>query len=200
MVPPASSGETTKTELVTAARDLLLEGGLSGLSMRKVASSVGLSATAIYRHYEDKDALVAAAVVEGFRTFATYLLDALEEDTPIERYRLMVRRYFDFAREHSQDYRLIFMTDCNHLGFTRLDEIAQREVSGTFQLLQDRIAECQGAGVFRKGDPRALAAFTWASVHGLASLLLTQQLGETEEETTGLIELHLSLVESGLRA
>jgi AcrR family transcriptional regulator len=144
--------------------------------------------------------LVAAAVDEGFRTFATYLLDALEEDTPIERYRLMVRRYFDFAREHSQDYRLIFMTDCNQLGFTRLDEIAQREVSGTFQLLQDRIAECQGAGVFRKGDPRALAASTWASVHGLASLLLTQQLGETEEETTGLIELHLSLVESGLRA
>lgn len=200
MVPPSTSGETTKSDLVTAARDLLLEQGLAGLSMRKVASSIGLSATAIYRHYEDKDALVAAAVVEGFRTFATYLLDALEEETPIERYRLIVRRYFDFAREHSQDYRLIFMTDCSQLGFTRLDEMAQREVSGTFQLLQDRIAECQGAGVFRKGDPRALAASTWASVHGLASLLLTGQLGETEEETTGLVDLHLSLVESGLRA
>jgi AcrR family transcriptional regulator len=185
--------------LVAAARDVLLEHGLAGLSMRKVASALGLSATAIYRHYEDKDALVAAAVVEGFRTFATYLLDALEESTPLARFRRMLRRYFDFAREHSADYWLIFMTDCSGQGLPRLDEMSQREISGTFQLLQDRVSECQAAGHFRQGDPRAIAASIWSSVHGLAALFLTGQLGQTEEEAEKLIELHTGLLEAGLR-
>lgn len=198
MVGTHASGDDTKAELVAAARDVLAQQGLSGLSMRKVASSLGLSATAIYRHFDDKDALVAAAVVEGFRTFATYLLDALEEATPEERFRVLLRRYFDFAREHSADYQLIFMTNCSEQGLPRLDEISQREISGTFQMLQDRIAECQAAGIFRPGDARGLAASTWASVHGLASLFLTGQLGSSSEETEALISLHVQLVFAAL--
>lgn len=190
--------EDTKSELLRAARDLLLENGLGGLSMRKVASACDVSATAIYRHYADKDALVAAAVVDGFRTFASYLLDALEQPTPLLRFRTLLRRYFDFARENRQDYRLIFMTDCMELGFRRLDEVSAREISGTFQLLQDRIAECQIAGHFRAGEPRALAASTWSSMHGLSSLLLTGQLGEGGAAPDPLIELHMQLVEAGL--
>jgi AcrR family transcriptional regulator len=187
-----------KLELVSAARDLLIEHGLVGLSMRKVATACGVSATAIYRHYEDKDALVAAAVVEGFRTFASYLLDALEETTPRSRFRLILRRYFDFARDHHQDYRLIFLTDCAQLGFDRLDEVSAREASGTFQMLQDRIAECQKSGLFRKGDPRSLAASAWASVHGLASLIIAGQMGDEEASIEKLIALHIELVETGL--
>lgn len=194
----ARAPEDTKSELLRAARDLLLESGLAGLSMRKVAGACDVSATAIYRHYADKDALVAAAVVDGFRTFASYLLDALEQPTPLRRFRTLLRRYFDFSRENPQDYRLIFMTDCVELGFRRLDEVAAREISGTFQLLQDRIAECQVAGHFRAGEPRALAASTWSSLHGLASLLLTGQLGEGGTTARPLIELHLELVEAGL--
>jgi len=168
--------------------------------MRRVAKKCGLTAAAIYRHYEDKDALVAAAVVEGFRIFGSYLMDALEYDTPEQRFRMLGRRYFDFARENPQDYRLIFMTDCQQLGMRHLDEMSQREISGTFQLLQDRVSECQAAGIFRAGDPRALAASVWSSTHGLSSLFVTGNLGETEEETDALIELHLDHIVRGLAA
>lgn len=195
---PSLAAEQTKTRLARAARDLLLQHGLSGLSMRKVASECRVSATAIYRHYSDKDALVARAVVEGFRTFGHYLLDALEEKTAAKRFRTLGQRYFDFAREHPQDYRLIFMTDCAQLGLTQLDEASKKEVSGTFMLLQDRVAECIAAGVFRAGDPRAIAASVWSSTHGLSSLIVNGQLGISAQETDALIQLHLDHIERGL--
>ncbi len=194
-----SSKEDTKTELAHAARDVLLEEGLAGLSMRKVAGLCGISATAIYRHYEDKDALVARAVLEGFRIFGSYLMDALEESTPLKRFRMMGRRYIEFAREHPSDYRLIFMTDCQELGMTHLDEVAKREIGGTFQLLQDRIVECQRAGLFSRGDPRAIAASVWASTHGLSSLIVTGNVGESDKELQALIKLHLNTIEKGLK-
>lgn len=191
--------DSMKQELAQATRDLLLETGLSGLSMRKVASACGVSATAIYRHYQDKDELVAHAVLEGFRIFGSYLMDALEQRSPLRRFRVLGRRYFDFALENSADYRLIFMTDCRELHMTHLDELSRREISGTFQLLQDRISECQSAGVFSKGDPRTLAASVWASTHGLSSLIVTGKLGENPAEIESLIKHHLNLIERGLK-
>lgn len=193
-----TSEDDTKTELARAARDILLTDGLTGLSMRRVAKACGLSATAIYRHYRDKDELVARAVLDGFRLFARYLMNALESDTAIERFRAIGQRYFDFARDHSQYYRLMFMTDCNELGMVHLDEVSKREIGGTFRMLQDRILECQTAGIFKPGNPEALAASVWASVHGLASLVLTGNLGPTAGDTNALVQIHLSQIEAGL--
>lgn len=192
--------EDTKTELARAARELLLAQGLVGFSMRKVASICDISATAIYRHYQDKDELVAQAVLESFRIFGSYLMDALEERTPIRRFRALGRRYVDFALQNPADYRIIFMTDCQELGMKHLDEISRREISGTFQLLQDRISECQRAGIFEKGDPRTLAASVWASTHGLSSLLVTGNLSNDPNEVEHLIKLHLNHLERGLKA
>lgn len=195
--PPAWHSPGTREQLVDAARGLLIEHGLSGVSMRRVASACGLTAAAIYRHFPDKDSLLSAAVLEGFRMFGSYLLDALEMGSPRDRFRHICQRYFDFSREHRHHYQLIFMTDCARLGLTRLDDTAQQEISGTFQLLQDRVAECQAAELFVAGDSRALAASVWASVHGLASLIITGQLDMAD--TDDLIRLHLDQIERGLR-
>lgn len=193
-----SDGEPMRRQLAQAARDLLLEGGLNAVSMRRVAQACGVSAPAIYRHYEDKDALLATAIVEGFRTFGSYLLDALERSTALERFRHMGRRYFDFALEHPQDYRLMFMTDCEQLGLERLDEASQREIDGRFQLLQDRVAECQREGLFVSGDARSLAAYVWSAVHGLASLLINGNLGVSSQEAQELIQQQLDMIDRSL--
>lgn len=162
--------------------------------MRRVASQCGVTATAIYRHFEDKDALVCAAVVEGFRLLGSYLLQALEAKSPLARFQQMGRRYFDFAREHPHDYRIIFMLDCRAQGMAKLDEDQRREIQGTFQMLQDRVTECQAAGVLGAGEAQALAAFVWSSYHGLASLLLSGGLGLLEGEAlASLIDQQLAL-------
>lgn len=183
----------TREALISAARGRIVEAGLSGVSMRAVAAQCGVSATAIYRHFDDKDALVCAAVLDGFRRFGSYLLASLEAPSPLERLRCMTRRYFDFALEHPQHYRLIFMLDCHAVGMDKLDSSQKREVHGTFQMLRDRIAECQVEGVVREGDPSALAAYVWASLHGLASLLLTGNIDGSESRGAALVERQLTL-------
>ena len=85
---------------MAAARDLSLEGGLEGLSMRKVAARCGLTATAIHRHFPDKDALLTSTIDAAFGLFTGYLSRALHEREPLERLREMTRQYFAFGREH----------------------------------------------------------------------------------------------------
>jgi len=148
---------------------------------------VNVSATAIYRHFEDKDALLSAAVVQGAQVFARYLLDALKETTALARLQRMGQRYFDFAADHRHDYQILFMTDCKQTGMQKLDERAQRETRGTFLMLVDRVVECQTTGEVQPGDPTALAVYIWSSFHGLASLKITGRVSVDETVYTQLV-------------
>ena len=168
--------QDTSGRIVRCARDLYLEGGLPGVSMRRVAACAGLSATAIYRHFRNKEELLIAVLEEGFRTFEQYMWNALAGEDPEERFRSTGRAYLDFAIEQPQFYKVIFMAPTDQLGFTLLPEAARQQFGGTFQLLVDRIRECIDAGIFRSADPHMLATTTWAHAHGLASLYVSGQL------------------------
>lgn len=170
----------TREAMVKAARDLLVSGGLDALSMRKVGLAVGVSATAIYRHFENKEALLSAAVARGAQIFGTYLLAALTEKSPLSRLRRMGHRYFDFAREHRHDYQILFMLDCEQIGMHKLDERAQAETGSTFQLLIDRVVECQASGDLTTGDPVSLSVYIWSALHGLASLRIAGRMDVDE--------------------
>lgn len=166
----------TQREIMAATRDILLDGGLSALSMRKVAARCGISAPAIYRHFSDKDALVASAVGEAFSLFMKFLSTALAQDDPLARFQRLSSAYFAFAAEQPRYYQLIFMTNCEDLGFSRLDEVTRERGRSTFRLLVDRIAECQRVGLFRPGSAERQALFAWSCYHGLVALRLTDNL------------------------
>lgn len=188
--------EDTRQALMAAARDLLLEQGLTGLSMRKVGAKCGISAAAIYRHFADKDALLASLVSAAFSRFMGYLTVSLSASTPLARFNAMGRQYFTFAREQPAYYQLVFMTNCSELGFERLDAATRERAQGTFQLLVDRVTECQEAGVFQPGAAQTQAAYAWSSLHGVASLYLTGNIDEAQFET--LIEAQLGAIELAL--
>ena len=67
-----------RERISAAAQELYLREGVEGVSMRKVADMVGVSAPAIYRHFENKDALLDEIVVRGLRILEQYLRPALE--------------------------------------------------------------------------------------------------------------------------
>jgi len=198
----------TRERIVTEARELFLREGLEGFSMRVLAERVGVSAPAIYRHFDDKDALLATLIDGSFSTFASYLVRALSGRTPIERLRKTGEAYFSFALEHPRDYRLMFLTDCRELGFIRISEEIQARALGTFQFLVDRVKECMDAGLFVARDPLATALAVWSQTHGLASLWLLGNLDGKLDEAgfraqvglcLDLIELSLSSREAPLR-
>lgn len=177
MANPTSTRETgTRERLLACARDIYLGEGLVGLSMRKVAQQAGVSATAIYRHFESKEALVAAVCEEGFALFARYLWRGLQADGARERLRATGTGYLRFALEQTPYYRVIFMSQTDALGYTEMPETVRRKASPTFQFLVDRVRECIDAGVLLDTDPTELAATIWSHSHGLVSLYLNGNL------------------------
>lgn len=192
----------TRSRILHEARELLLESGITGFSMRAVAERVGVSATALYRHFDDRDALLASLLDEGFRNFGSYLLGALSGASPLERFRLTGKAYLTFALENPRDYELMFLTNCEDLGLQRMSQQIQQRAQSTFVFLVDRISECIESGVFARAQTRTLAVAVWAQTHGLASLWLRGQLAK-DLDVTGfheLIEFTLDRIELALRS
>lgn len=169
--------ESTKQRLLAAARDHYLEVGAERFSLREVARRCEVSAAAVYRHYEGKDALLRAVCDEGFRVFASYLLESLRQSKPLERLRASGRQYLRFALERPHDYRVIFMSDMARSAVTNA-----RDVDPSFQFLVDRVRDCVAAKDFRRGDAEELAVTIWAHVHGLASLRLAGHLAKAGDD------------------
>jgi AcrR family transcriptional regulator len=171
----------TRARLLRFAREVYLEGGAAHFSLREVARRVGISAPAVYRHFDSKEALLGAVCEEGFRTFSSYLLRALTAETPLERLRSTGDYYLRFALDNAHDYRVIFMTDVTVLAGPE-KKLTPRETSPTFQFLVDRVRECIVSRDLAKSDPTDMAATIWAHVHGLASLRLSGHLGSVGDD------------------
>jgi AcrR family transcriptional regulator len=173
--------EPTRERILVEASKLLQEEGLGGFSMRKLAAIVGLSATALYRHFEDKDQLLVAACAEGFDRFAKSQWQALQEPTDWERLHATPRHYQRFALSEPHFYRVMFMTKQRMGGWETMPEAHQRRIRGTFEFLVDRVAAASRAHPFIWSDPRQIAGSVWAHCHGLVALRLDGHFGELGE-------------------
>jgi AcrR family transcriptional regulator len=173
----ANEGEQTRARLLAEARDLYLEVGIERLSLREVARRSGVSAPAVYRHFDSKEALLGEVCAEGFRIFSSYLLRALSAAGAHARMVASAEQYLRFALEHPSDYRAIFMAGAGEAPRVIPQPKNSARYEGTFQFLVDRVRECMQEKVLRKADPEETAAIIWAHVHGLVSLRLSGHLG-----------------------
>jgi len=161
---------SAKEDILRCARDLYVEHGITGMSLRAVGKCAGVSAPAIYRHFEGKEDLLWAVALQGHEIFARYLGRGLRGETPRERLSLTGLGYLDFAMDHRAFYVIMFVAPPEHFGWEKLAERSNDEAGATFQMLVDRVRECQDAGVLRAGDPDEHAISIWAHVHGMVTL------------------------------
>jgi AcrR family transcriptional regulator len=173
-----ADGEETRARLLRMARDLYLEKGLAAFSLREVARRADISAAAVYRHFDSKEALIGEVCGAGFRTFGAYLMRALSAPTPRERLVDSALQYLRFALENPLDYRVMFMSGAEGFGPTP----PSTGTEPTFQFLVDRVEECMRAKVLRRADAVETSAVIWAHVHGLASLRLSGHLRQPETD------------------
>src|SRR5215472_6702206 len=96
--------------LIQAGLELLAEGGARELDLRKVARRAGVSHAAPYRHFADKQALIAAITEEGFRLLAKQIQVTLSEvpEEPFEQLLGIARAYVHFAKAHPWLMREMF--------------------------------------------------------------------------------------------
>jgi AcrR family transcriptional regulator len=195
----AADGDQTKARLLSEARDLYLEEGFGRFSLREVARRVGISAAAVYRHYDGKEALLREVCAAGFRIFSSYLLRALSASTPGDRMTLCAAQYLRFGLDHPRDYRVIFMGGAEEFAaIASSGKVVEGEP--TFQFLVDRVRECMQARILRKDDPHSMATVIWAHVHGLVSLRLSGHLARvgSDEEFAQFYERATARLLAGL--
>jgi AcrR family transcriptional regulator len=159
--------------ILEAARDLILEGGVEALSMRAVAERVGITATAIYHHFENKQALVDRVVRRAFERFGTYLEQAAAQHPggSVERVRALGEAYLTFALEHEAYFRVIFSIDVKNPR-----ELEDLPGGAGYGLLRQSVADAMEAGVMRPDDPDLVAHYLWSVVHGVLTLSLSCRL------------------------
>lgn len=158
-----------RDRILVCACDLYLKDGLDGFSMRKLAKQVGVTAPALYRHYDGREALLADVLREAHRTFSSYLYDALGEPTPLDRFFGAGEGYLRFVFDHPRWYGIIH-TAPEHLGMDELPDDIMAMKASIHQFWNDRVRECQQAGILKEGDPELASVTMWAHAHGLVQL------------------------------
>jgi len=158
-----------REHILACACELYLKAGLEGFSMRKLARDVGVTAPALYRHYENREHVIADVVREAYREFSSYLYRALEGRDPLERLVRAGQGYLDFALQHPRWYQIIFVSP-ERLGMDHLPDDIEAQGCAIHQFWVDRVREVQDAGLIREGDPIAVSLTMWAHAHGMLAL------------------------------
>jgi AcrR family transcriptional regulator len=166
---------SSQAKILACARDIFLQKGLKGLSMRAVAAKAGITATAIYRHYVNREDLIYHVILEGHKVFVTYMYASLEGRDPEERLGLCGKAYVQFALEQPKYYEMIFLTAIP-LGKSPIPVELERKDRASYQFLLDRVQECLDAKVLKPDDAKEVALTIWATCHGLITLWLRQNL------------------------
>ena len=158
-----------KEALVRAALELIAEKGPAGFTFADAARWAGVSPAAPYRHYRDRDALLADVAMRGFEAFTAALAKAWEDGKPdvLAAFDRLGKAYLDFAKREPAYYSAMFEAGVPLDADPNLREISDR----AFAVLRDA-AERLVAMLPQKGRPPPLmvALHIWSMTHGIASL------------------------------
>jgi AcrR family transcriptional regulator len=169
-----------KQSLLDAAVGLIAEVGPQTFTLREVARRAGVSHNAPYRHFRDKDDLLAAVAAEGFDRLTEAMKAAMAKGrTAAERLNLAGRGYVQFALESPQ--HLLVMFEGPKSADPRPEHAAAAGLA--FQTLLEAIAAAQAEGALPKGDVQRFAVVAWSGVHGLAKLAIGGQLPFDAKQT-----------------
>ncbi len=156
--------------LLDAAIDQIKEHGVEKLSMRGIARIVGVSQTAPYRHFEDKNHLLSEVATQAFSELYEVSIAAIDpNNSPIKNIHATGLVYLQYAINNPEKYRVIFGSRIqNRQSYPSMIEAGEK----SFQILIDQVERGIQAGDFIPGCALILANTLWTQVHGAASLIL----------------------------
>jgi AcrR family transcriptional regulator len=157
--------------LLLAAAEMISENGIESLSLRKLAEMVGVSRTAAYHYFQDKNDLLCAIAANGFRRWQMSL-NQLESNSLPERdkFEQYILGYIAFATTNPEEYELMFgrciwkQSKCTQ----ELQDISH----ATFQHQVEMISHWQSTGLVIGENPLRSAQIIWGTLHGIAKLFI----------------------------
>ena len=171
-----------KTQLIREGLKLLDRDGYDGFSLRKVAALCGVSQTAPYRHFKNKEDLITSITNYALEAFGKRLQDAVDmhPDQPVAQLSEMGVAYVRFFAENPGHLRLLFLSDVRlRLRFAQ-DE-THHHYQSSFGVLHDTVTGLKNAYPGIPFSQDELVLQSWGLVHGIATLIATGELPDTEE-------------------
>jgi AcrR family transcriptional regulator len=180
-----------RRQILDTARQILIEQGYASLSLRRIASHIGCSATAIYLYFDNRDALVHSLIDEGFALLYDRMTKAGESTTndgdAIARLRKIAWEYISFGLENPEYYEIMFMLNPKDL--TRFPTEKYRRASKSMDPFIAELRAGISDGRFRPVNLRSYANVIWASLHGGTAIVLARRLDVRIDQRQFLREL-----------
>ena len=170
--------QTPGGRILAAAERLLRSEGVAAVSTRRVASAVGVTAMAMYRHFRSKDALVQALVDTGFARWELRLAEAVDTPNPRDKIVNAIAAYRDFALAEPRYFELMFLVP--RPGVPLAPESLRATPSPSFAAVIAAVHACMANGEFVPADPSQTILVMWALAHGLLALHFTGRFGFDE--------------------
>jgi len=161
--------EKTRREILRAAREVLLERGIDGLTVRDVAERADFSPAALYKYFEGRDEIIGALTMESFGILNGFIEGVSGRLRPDRRLVALGMAYLQFAEENPADLRCVLESSMHPFPPGVDLSVGLRPVQALHETLRDGIRQ----GVFRDMDERELAGVSfgiWALVHGMTTL------------------------------
>lgn len=165
----------TRQAILDAARDLFVSDGIEATTMRAIASKIGYTATAIYHHFRDKEALIEELCVADFTALGQAMHRIGRIEDPLERLGKLGIAYAEFALANPSQYRFMFMTPQRHVHLDEHGCAIQKPDEDAYEFLFATVSEGLAAGRFRPEltNPHEISQMMWGGIHGVVSLWLT---------------------------
>jgi AcrR family transcriptional regulator len=158
--------------LLQGAVRVIAEFGPDAFTLREVARRAGVSHNAPYRHFRDKDALLAAVAAQGFRELTRAMQDAGElQSQALDRLKQSGLAYVAFAVRRPEHFTVMFdapVIACKDPEYLQASQEA-------FNTLVNYIRNCQDQGQLPDGNTLERALYSWSLVHGIAKLAVARR-------------------------
>lgn len=193
-------GDLGRALLQEAVR-IIAEDGAAALTLREVGQRLGVSRTALYRHFSNKSMLLAAVAKDGFQRFRADLLQGWSESVGTRRgFEMIGVAYVRFAVANPAHYRVMFG---DYRRLSDKDPELEAAAAAAFEVFVDAVTALQRSGLVRRDEPRLLAQYVWAIVHGIAMMAIDGHLGpdpSASGELAKLVRLTLQRMRTGIDA
>lgn len=168
-------GEQLRDEILAAAERILVEtNDQAALSIRAIASAVGVTPPSIYLHFADRNDLVFAVCERHAEHLEQAMAEAAEGVAePWERIRRRGYAYLRWGLANPEHYRILMMSRPDHTPDRLLDG-RLADTAGLVPAAEDIAAAVAAGGLVAKGDPVETIEVLWMMIHGMVSLLISK--------------------------
>jgi AcrR family transcriptional regulator len=188
---------TTAARILRAAHRLFEHEGAEGVTMRRVADAVGITAMAIYRHFPSRRALLKRLSDDSFKAVAQQWRRRMRQPDPLKRLQALHEPYLDYALAHPHLFDHAFSVRRDDA--RRFPEDFRAGLSPTFNVVVETVAQGMSQGALKQDDPYEVAMAIWAQQHGLIALYRAGRLNFDEARLRSFCRQSLGRLVDGLR-